>query len=426
MYTNVVTLQAQTWEHIIPSFSDGKTFDDVTDITFTTESLGWLTTASSRSLNSRIYRTKDGGKNWHLVKESHGGISTAHLFIIDSLHCWGFGGSPELIFTHDGGATWDSATIISKKNTYGIGRLYFFNSNEGMIINKYSRLTSDGGRTWYDGDTTNIFDTPFDVFFTNRNLGWMVSWFNQITTDAGYIANTTDGGYSWHYQNYNTARLGKVHFIDSLKGFALGVFEFSRISAIYQTTNGGKRWDWSETPDKKIATGIGFLNESHGWLSGGNRILRTTNGGSTWEVQVSDIGQVSLGRMFVFRDDKIACIVARHPDMKTYSFYRADLNLLDNIKEDKQAQKVSNRLLTNYPNPFSNHTTIKYQDLSKLESITLKLYDCFGREVLDLSDQINENPEVTIFNSQLPKSGIYFYRLTVGNISQTRMIVMVR
>lgn len=102
---------------------------------------------------------------------------------------------------------------------------------------------------------------------------------------------------------------------------------------------------------------------------------------------------------------------------------------VENSPRRDVTQPLNFELMQNYPNPFSDRTTIRFESYERHKSIALKLYDCFGREVLDLSNQINDPSSVdqlTIDNSQLPKSGIYFYRMTVGNISQTRMIVMVR
>lgn len=90
-------------------------------------------------------------------------------------------------------------------------------------------------------------------------------------------------------------------------------------------------------------------------------------------------------------------------------------------------------LSQNYPNPFSDQTTIRFQisdygfqttEISNQKSaITLKVYDVFGREVLDLSDQANRKSEIVILKSQLTIPGIYFYQLISGKQSQTRMMI---
>jgi hypothetical protein len=58
--------------------------------------------------------------------------------------------------------------------------------------------------------------------------------------------------------------------------------------------------------------------------------------------------------------------------------------------------------------------------------VIFKIYDIFGREVLDLSKDVLGKSSLVISNSQLPSQGIYFYRLTIGNQSQTRMMTMIK
>ncbi len=82
----------------------------------------------------------------------------------------------------------------------------------------------------------------------------------------------------------------------------------------------------------------------------------------------------------------------------------------------------------NYPNPFNPSTVINYQ-LSVNSNVTLKLYDVLGREVATL---VNEHLPAGIYNYsfstdrfQLP-SGIYFYRLTSGNFSAIKKLVVAK
>ena len=82
----------------------------------------------------------------------------------------------------------------------------------------------------------------------------------------------------------------------------------------------------------------------------------------------------------------------------------------------------------NYPNPFTRTTTIGFR-LNPGEGrgeVRFKVYDVFGREVLDFSNKIMDNSPLTIDYSQLPTQGIYFYRLTVGNESRTKMMTLIK
>jgi len=80
----------------------------------------------------------------------------------------------------------------------------------------------------------------------------------------------------------------------------------------------------------------------------------------------------------------------------------------------------------NYPNPFNPSTVISWQ-LAVGSHVQLKVYDVLGREVATLVDEF-QPPGVyvkTLHATSLP-SGIYFYRLTAANYSQTKKMVLLR
>ncbi len=80
----------------------------------------------------------------------------------------------------------------------------------------------------------------------------------------------------------------------------------------------------------------------------------------------------------------------------------------------------------NYPNPFNPSTVISYQ-LPVNSYVTLRIYDVLGRETKILVDE-NElagQHRVTFDGSGLA-SGIYYYRLTAGNLVQTKKLVLIK
>ena len=86
----------------------------------------------------------------------------------------------------------------------------------------------------------------------------------------------------------------------------------------------------------------------------------------------------------------------------------------------------------NYPNPFNPSTTIHYKipllgEDERGGLVTLKIYDILGREIETLVNE-QEEPgtyEVTWYASDQP-SGVYFYRLTAGNYSETKKMILLR
>lgn len=69
----------------------------------------------------------------------------------------------------------------------------------------------------------------------------------------------------------------------------------------------------------------------------------------------------------------------------------------------------------NFPNPFSSSTTIRcatpVNSFSTVSNATLKIFDFFGREVIDLSQALNSGEAITVSSDRLPAPGMYYYRL---------------
>ena len=83
-------------------------------------------------------------------------------------------------------------------------------------------------------------------------------------------------------------------------------------------------------------------------------------------------------------------------------------------------------LAQNYPNPFHGRTSIVYS-IPVAQDVDLKLYDLQGREVQTLVHQ-RQTPgryrvDVSVKGS---KSGVYFYRLRVGSVTQERKLLFLR
>ena len=85
----------------------------------------------------------------------------------------------------------------------------------------------------------------------------------------------------------------------------------------------------------------------------------------------------------------------------------------------------------NYPNPFNPTTAINYQIPMTKSQIhtTLKIFNILGQEVATLVDEVKEPGYYTVtWDASDMASGVYFYRLTVGDgeWSQTRRMVLVK
>jgi aminopeptidase N len=80
----------------------------------------------------------------------------------------------------------------------------------------------------------------------------------------------------------------------------------------------------------------------------------------------------------------------------------------------------------NYPNPFNPLTTIRYE-LPYRSAVRLNVYNTLGQEVAQLvHGEIEAGTHEVRFDASGLSSGVYFYRLVAGELTQTRMLLLIR
>jgi hypothetical protein len=91
-------------------------------------------------------------------------------------------------------------------------------------------------------------------------------------------------------------------------------------------------------------------------------------------------------------------------------------------------------LSQNYPNPFNPSTKIKFDipDFPLMKgargmSVRLTIYDLLGREVATLvHEPLQPGTYEVEFDGTNYPSGVYFYRLTAGNYTNTKKLVLLK
>jgi hypothetical protein len=83
-------------------------------------------------------------------------------------------------------------------------------------------------------------------------------------------------------------------------------------------------------------------------------------------------------------------------------------------------------LSQNYPNPFNAQTTIQYS-LPKHSQVTIDIFDILGSKIETLEEGIQQaGDHQATWDADGQSSGIYFYRIKVGNLSDTKKMVLVK
>jgi hypothetical protein len=121
--------------------------------------------------------------------------------------------------------------------------------------------------------------------------------------------------------------------------------------------------------------------------------------------------------------------VARELTNSVINEYKSNFSTITNVENDLSTSIPSEyKLYQNYPNPFNSSTVITYH-LPIKDFVTLKIYNILGNEVATL---VNEEKPAGIyqvnFDSNLYNlaSGVYFYRLTAKNYSDTKKLLLIK
>lgn len=97
-----------------------------------------------------------------------------------------------------------------------------------------------------------------------------------------------------------------------------------------------------------------------------------------------------------------------------------------NIEKNNNSIPTQFALKQNYPNPFNPTTEIEF-DVPEKGRAKLLVYDVTGREVATLlNKELAPGTYKATFDASRLSSGVYFYRLTVGNYSAVKKMMLIR
>jgi photosystem II stability/assembly factor-like uncharacterized protein len=163
----------------------------------------------------------------------------------------------------------------------------------GPYANDSLYLTTDGGNSWFTRPLPSNLSIS-DISIKGSEKIWFCTW-------NGKIYNTTDGGFNWQLQFYDTSMTKFMNYLemfDDMNGMAMGDAPAEDKPALFlRTTDGGMNWI-SQNDSELIGLWSGdlwrrvdFVNINVGYFytfqAYPPTIYKTINGGNNWQV-VSD------------------------------------------------------------------------------------------------------------------------------------------
>jgi|GEM_PF-1271815 len=99
--------------------------------------------------------------------------------------------------------------------------------------------------------------------------------------------------------------------------------------------------------------------------------------------------------------------------------------IITSVNDDDHLPQVF-RLYQNYPNPFNPSTVIRYQ-IPEVSHVKLTIYNLLGQKVVTLVDEeLIPGVYEVIWDANGTASGMYLYRLTVGDYKQMKKLILLK
>ncbi|MBN1634736.1 MAG: T9SS type A sorting domain-containing protein [Ignavibacteria bacterium] len=176
-------------------------------------------------------------------------------------------------------------------------------------------------------------------------------------------------------------------------------------------------------------------------------VTYSDNGGLNWAIPVNMTNTPDWDELYptlsetgnTLNSFKVKFIATRGPGCSFFSnnapVYRVYQVLRTFNPENVGIQNISTEipegiaLYQNYPNPFNPVTKIKFAIPQGLKNnlVTLKVYDILGKEISTIVNQnLTPGTYEADFDGGKISSGVYFYKLTAGNFTETKRMMLVK
>lgn len=384
--------------------------------------------STSPLTNDQILRSVNGGTNWSVVSLSP--ASTTGLYSIDMIDDntgYVCGNNSAVYKTTNGGVNWDSLIIPNMPNGIILTKVDFVNSQTGWIFSKYAAgndstiyKTTNGGANW--------FKQKLNVTLTSDNT---VNSACMIDANSGWLLNakprpwkTTNGGATWDStklsDNYLAGSLYDIKMVNMQTGYCCGAN-----MRVYKTNDGGvSPWANISYSSTTVITNytLEVVNPQFCVVMGTyGTVYYTSNGGLNWinKNLFSSIEDIS-GSYLAWNTEIFAVTNTNSCVLKNIVYFTGiNTKQLSSIPSDY-------KLFQNYPNPFNPSTNIKFQ-IPGNSFITVKIFDVLGREVETLlNEPLSAGTFEINWNAADFPSGIYFYKLTAGDFSDTKRMILLK
>ena len=311
--------------------------------------------------------------------------------------------------------------------------------------------------------------TTYDVYLsTNNGITWTSTGLSRIVISLGVngknvfagtsgngVFVSTNNGSNWTY-----AGLGSLNVL-SLAVNSNNVFAGTSPNGVYLSTNNGANWIQTSLNNRSIYSLAVNGNNVYAGTSGYG-VYQSTNNGITW-TQLFNGGFISAltvngnnifagshqygvymstnnGANWMYRNEGLPvntyvyafCIFNNYIFAGTSinttgsGVYRRPLGELVGIKPISSEIPKEFSLEQNYPNPFNPTTHFEFR-IADFGFVKLVVFDVLGRKIETIvNEQLKSGTYEADFDGTNYPSGVYYYKLTSGDFTDAKKMVLIK
>lgn len=172
------------------------------------------------------------------------------------------------------------------------------------------------------------------------------------------------------------------------------------------------------------------LSAGMAWVYDHATVKYNSDGSEQWVARYNGPQNLYDGALSLAIDDSENVYVTGFSYIDYYHYVYTTIKYIQSpsvsVKEEKIKTPGGYWLFQNYPNPFNPTTKISYS-IPNPDFVTAKIYDMLGREIQTLVNEFQKTGTYSFnFDASKFSSGIYFYKLQVGNYVETKKMLLMR
>ncbi|HEY5534030.1 MAG TPA: T9SS type A sorting domain-containing protein [Ignavibacteria bacterium] len=268
-------------------------------------------------------------------------------------------------------------------------------------------ISTNNGTIWSQTDLYNKSANSLAILGNNIFAGTVDSY------NPSGIYLSTNNGTNWTQTSLNN------QLVWSLATLGNNIFAGTYQYGVYLSTDNGLNWTQTTLINKDVYSLATIENNIFAGTYQYGVYLSNDNG-TNWVQKNQGFNVIPLVNALLIANNYIFA------GTNNKSIWRRDLSEIIGMQNISTEIPSGFSLSQNYPNPFNPVTKIKF-DIPKSSNVKLTVYDITGKEISILANQkVSTGSYEVEFNGENNPSGVYFYRLTTDEFSETKKMILMK